>query len=113
MIRPARARAWDRTLVGMAVGALGAAAVMFSAPARADVVDDYVADNAHIVCSVLDDYPSVAGVEGVGMGIMDDGFTPKAAGQIIARSVIGLCPEHLDEMRAFVAKYLTAGTVRA
>ena len=52
MMRPAHARSWDRTLVGIAVGALGAAAVMFSAPARADVVDDYVADNAHIVCEV-------------------------------------------------------------
>ena len=113
MMRPARSRAWDRALVGMAVGALGAAAVMFSAPARADVVDDYVTDNAHIVCSVLDDYPSVAGVEGVGMGIMDDGFAPRAAGEIIVRSVIGLCPEHLGEVRAFVAKYATAGTVRS
>ena len=113
MMRPSHARAWDRALVGIAVGALGVAAVMFSASAKASPVDDYVADNAHIVCSVLDDYPSVAGVEGVGLGIMDDGFSPQAAGEIIVRSVIGLCPGHLGEVRAFIAKYATAGTVRA
>lgn len=113
-MRPNRARAWDRTLVGIAVGALGAAAVMLSTgTARADVMDDYIADNAHIVCSVLDSYPSVEGVEGVGLAIMDDGFTPQAAGQIVVRSVIGLCPEHMAEVRAFVAKYSTAGTVHA
>lgn len=109
-MRPARARAWDRFIVSTAVGALGAAAVLFASvlfasEARADVVTDYVAANARIVCLVLDEYPTVEGIQGVGEAIVEDGLSPRAAGEVIARSVIALCPEHLPELNLFVARW--------
>lgn len=78
--------------------------------ARADIVDDYVADYAHIVCEVLDEYPTLPGLEGILLAVMDDGLTPEAAGQAVARSVIGLCPEYLRLLERFVAKHEQAGT---
>lgn len=104
-MRPRRARAWDRFLVSMTAGALGAAAVLFASEAQADVVTDYVAANARIVCLVLDEYPTVEGIQGVGEAIVEDGLSPTAAGEVIARSVIALCPEHLPELNLFVARW--------
>ena len=104
-MRPRRARAWDRFIVSTAVGALAAAAVLFASEAKADVVTDYVASNARIVCLVLDEYPTVEGIQGVGEAIVEDGLSPRAAGEVIARSVIALCPEHLRELHLFVARW--------
>lgn len=103
-MRAWRARTVNRLLVAGAAGCVIAAGGGM-ATAKADTIDDYVGTNAHVVCSVLDDYPSVEGVEGVVAAIVDDGLNPVAAGQVIARSVIGLCPRHMPELKAFIAKY--------
>lgn len=57
------------------------------------------------VCSTLDDYPSVAGVEGVVLAVMDQGLTPGEAGQVAALSVLGWCPEHTAVLKAFAGKW--------
>jgi len=51
-MRPARARRWNRSLAATTTAALAAAAVLFATEAKADVVTDYVAANARIVCLV-------------------------------------------------------------
>lgn len=104
-MRPARARRWNRSLAATTTAALAAAAVLFASEAKADVVTDYVAANARIVCLVLDEYPTVEGIQGVGEAIVEDGLSPTAAGEVIARSVIALCPEHLPELHLFVARW--------
>lgn len=103
-----------RALVLVGLGGLIAAAMVGTAVvAKADPVDSYVLTYAPAVCSTLDEYPSVAGIEGIGMAIVEDGYTPRQAGEIIARSVVGWCPSHMPEVQAFIAKWTTAGTVRA
>ena len=104
-MRPRRVRHVHRLLASMAVGALGAAAVLFSAEARADVLSNYVADNANLVCMFLDDFPSVEGFNTVAAAIVDDGLSEDAAAAVVARSVIALCPEHLRELNLFVARW--------
>jgi hypothetical protein len=47
------------------------------------------------VCPTLDTYPTFPGVEGVLMGILDDGFTPYQAGEILALSVSRYCIRHM------------------
>ncbi|MEH3142482.1 MAG: DUF732 domain-containing protein [Mycobacterium kyogaense] len=89
----------------LACVATGGVLVGSTGVARADWLDDYVVENAAIVCSVLDSYPSVGGVEGVVLGLMDDGLAPASAGEVLARSVIGWCPEHSAEMNAWIAKW--------
>ena len=104
----------QHTRLILATIGLGAIIAAIAAPpARADYVDDYTLDNAWRVCLVLDAYPSVNGVEGVLAGIMKDGLTPKDAGTVLARSVIGWCPEHKPEVDRFVARYSNAGVMVA
>lgn len=101
-MRPANLR---RLLVLAGLGGMVAAATITAGVAKADVVTDYVAANARIVCLVLDEYPTVEGIQGVGEAIVEDGLSPRAAGEVIARSVIALCPEHLPELHLFVARW--------
>ncbi|MDN4521399.1 DUF732 domain-containing protein [Mycolicibacterium austroafricanum] len=109
-MRPRHARAVNRALVLITLGWAAAAGM---ATARADLVDTYVMTNASAVCATLDSYPSVAGIEGIGQAIMDDGLTPQAAGEVVTRAIVGWCPEHLPELNAFIAKWTTAGSVVA
>lgn len=104
-----------RRRLGLAfLGAILAGAVLGTGVAKADPVDDYVLTYAPAVCSTLDKYPTVGGVEGIlQVIIQDDGFTPYQAGQIIGRAVIGWCPEHSSEVNRFIAKWTTGSTVRA
>jgi len=108
-----RPRALRRRLGLAFLGALIAGAVLGTGIARANPLDDYVVDNAATVCSLLDDYPSVSGVEGIVIALHDKGFTGEEAGEIIGRSVVGWCPEHAAEIRAFVAKWGSAHEVIA
>lgn len=68
---------------------------LITAPdAKADSYD-------RLICSVLDEYPTPGGVYGVGLGLIDQGYTAYAAGQKIAAAVTSTCPEHLPEVLAF------------
>tara|TARA_Y100001973_G_C5152300_1_gene308791 strand:- start:782 stop:1111 length:330 start_codon:yes stop_codon:yes gene_type:complete len=106
MIVAKRPRTVRRWLAAAGLSGLAAAGCIAAAgPARADVVDDYTAQNAHTVCAVLDRHPHVAGVEGIVLAIVQDGLTPYSAGQVVGYSVWSWCPEHSDLVDAFVAKW--------
>lgn len=108
-----RPRVLRRNLGLAFLGAILAGCVLGTGIARADSLDDYVAANGPVVCSLLDSEPTVAGVEGVGMALYSKGLTAEQAGEVLVRSVVGFCPDHLPEVKAFIAKWTRAGTVGA
>lgn len=76
-------------------------ALLVAAPgvARADgVVSDveaqYIRVNADAVCLTIDKYPTKAGVLGVMQGVMNHGFSPGDAVDIINTSVWEMCDWH-------------------
>jgi hypothetical protein len=108
-MRPRRTRG----LLGLvAVGGLIAAAFLGCGPAKATPLDDYVIVNAPVICSLLDEYPSVAGVEGVVTALVSKGLSGPDAGEV-ARAVQGWCPRHIPEIQAFAAKWAGAGVQQA
>lgn len=88
-----------------------AALTLSAGVAHADPVDDYTRANAPAICMALDTNPTVAGVEQVGIGMMNDGLTGQQAGQVSVRSVLGWCPQHLPELQAFIDKWTPAKPV--
>ena len=72
-----------------------ATAPMAKADARSDA----------IICEVLDDYPSIEGVIGIGLALQDEGYSAYNAGVAIAEAVVNECPEHTTLMRRFIAIY--------
>lgn len=87
--------------LGIATGGLIAAATVFLAgPARADgVIDDaeadYISRYSGVVCSVLDDYPSIPGVFGVVDGVMEDtNWDAGSAVDVVNTAVATTCPRH-------------------
>ena len=80
-------------------------ALFGSAIAKATPIDDYIATNAGAICNLLDNEPTVDGVAAIGIILMGKGLTPQQAGEVMVRSVIGLCPRHIPELKAFAAKY--------
>lgn len=107
-MRPRTLRRW---LITVGLGGMIAAGSLTTTVARADLVDDYTVAHAPAVCATLDAYPSVDGIEGVGMAIVDDGLAPAAAGQVITRAIFGWAPEHLPELEAFIAKWTPAQVI--
>ncbi len=111
-------RAWDRARfwvreqlvpISLLVGVFmfPATAVMVQAgSAQATPVENYAADAGTVVCDVLDDYPTVAGVSGVVAGVMNDsGFTAYDSGAVVAEAVMLFCPYHVPLLRRYVAVY--------
>lgn len=98
------------TLLMLLMAALGCAVVLLSPQAKAnpgidpDVVD-YAVAHADAVCTVLDRYPTLDGVGGVGMGIINAGWTANEAGQIMYLSVYDMCPEYLPLLKRFATRY--------
>lgn len=79
---------------GLVAASLVGAAVFGSGVASADTTD-------RLICTVLDEYPSPDGVLGVALGLVDNGYTPEAAGEKVATAVLGTCPEHLPAVVEF------------
>ncbi len=89
---------------GICTGSLITAATIIAAPAKADpdrVSVDYAQRYGWAVCATLDEFPSFAGLIGVGESIYDDGLSWRQAGQVLAVSVADQCPRHLQMMNAF------------
>lgn len=84
--------------------------LLFGPEARADgVVSDaefaYIQTyGASAVCPTLDRFPSEAGVMGIASGIMDDGFAPDSAVDIINASVSNFCPKYWPLLQAIGAQ---------
>ena len=97
-----------RTIIPAAALAL-AAAVTLAPTAAADepstAVVAYAATFGGVVCDVLDDYPTPAGVIGIAQAIQDDGLSAYEAGQVIGLSVAEICPRHTGLMLRFANAY--------
>ena len=88
---------------------LTAAVISFAAPVKADTAVQVYADRyAGAVCNVLDEYPTFDGIIGIGTAIVEDGFTPRQAGQVMGIAVLEVCPRHTGLMNDFVNYYAGA-----
>lgn len=107
-----RANIMDTLAVSLLVVMLAALgwlyAIAWAPSAKADVTDPQViaftAVYGGIVCDVLDDHATVAGVYGIGQGIVEEsGLSDYQAGQVIGLSVAEICPRHTGLMRLVAA----------
>lgn len=82
-------------------------ATVYAPAAKADdwtVVYAYAATYGGAVCETLDSYPSsFGGIYGIADAIADDGLTYYQAGQVIAVSVMEICPRHTALVKSFAA----------
>ena len=86
-------------------------ATVYAPAAKADdwtVVYAYAATYGGAVCETLDSYPSFGGIYGIADSIADDGLTYHQAGQVIAMSVMEICPRHTALVKSFAASGATA-----
>lgn len=102
--RPGTLRAYA---LGVFTGSLVTATMtMCAAPAKAQPSSSEVDYYASAVCATLDNgYATLDGVLGIGVAIMEDGYTARDAGAIIAGSVIGTCPQYIPLLKKFVTRY--------
>lgn len=106
-MRPGTLRAYA---FGVFTGSLITATLtMCSTPAKADATDSDVLRHVAAVCTTLADHPTPSGVYGIGLAIMDYGYTAFEAGQIIAGSVWHGCPQHIPLLQQVAAG--STGTV--
>lgn len=108
--RERRARRMDALAVALlmiVMAAFGVIVMLLSTPqAKADdwtVVYAYAATYGGAVCETLDSYPSFGGIYGIADSIADDGLTYHQAGQVIAMSVMEICPRHTALVTSFAA----------
>lgn len=94
------------------------AAVWYSIPAHADPgsvepqVFQYAITSAPAMCTVLDSYPTLPGVEGVLQGIQhDSGFTAYQSGEALAVGVQLQCPRHIALLKRFADTYAPSNTM--
>ncbi|MBP6571338.1 MAG: DUF732 domain-containing protein, partial [Gemmatimonadales bacterium] len=89
------------------MAAFGVIVMLLSTPqAKADpdsMVYAYAASFGGAVCETLDAHPSFGGIYGIADAITDDGLTYYQAGQVIAVSVMEICPRHTALVTSFAA----------
>ena len=95
--------------VGVITGSfLTSGIILLAAPAKADpdpAAYAYAAQYGGAVCQTLDEYPTEAGIIGIGNAITEDGLTPFQAGEVIYYAVDELCPRHMERILAFAGNY--------
>jgi short subunit fatty acids transporter len=100
-MRPRETRRW---LVAVGLGWIAAAGIAAMPAAKADPLAhaeaEYVVANHGAVCTVIDQYPTEAGVMGVMHAIMSDGWNAAAAVDIINVSVELYCPSNWPLLQA-------------
>ena len=82
--------------------------VVYAASAKADADPAsvaYAAEYGPAVCSVLDEYPTFAGMMGISQAIVKDGLTVGQSGEVIALSIDDICPRHLGLLARFIHTY--------
>ena len=67
------------------------------------------ADAAPNICQSLTVMPTVGTVEQLGLALMNEGWTPQEAGQIVVWTVNGVCPEHMPVVGRFIRAYGEVG----
>lgn len=112
---PAPVRGWDlvRELVGKSALTLiltatltipAFAAIVLSAPAKADPVDNYTAHYATSICTALDERPALTTITQLMDGIVADGFG-EHSGRIMVDAVSGWCPTSYWLIEDYIAVY--------
>jgi len=100
--------------LGIVTGSfLTAGTLALALPVKADidrVVIAYASQFGDAVCTTLDEYPSFDGLLGIGQAIIEDGLNAYQAGQVIALSVVEICPRHLALVQA-AATYPQQGQI--
>lgn len=112
--RERRARWMDFIAICLLMGfmaALGVVIMLSSAPhAKADDLSpaliDYTITYGPVACNVLDEHPTVGGLQGVMNGVMEHGgWSAYESGQIVGLAVYEFCPEYSPLLDRFVARY--------
>jgi hypothetical protein len=85
-------------------GSIGMAARAHADPAS----DAYAEKYAGAVCATLDDYPTYAGIQGVVIGIHNDGLSWYQSGEVLGTAVFNVCPRHADLVKSW-ANTVTSG----
>lgn len=109
-MRPSTVRSW---VGGFATGSMLIAAVVHCAPAHADVDNAalaYAERYGSAVCSTLDSYPSFSGIAGIIQAIESDGLSGYQAGEVVALSVVNLCPRYDGLLQRFINTYAPQST---
>jgi hypothetical protein len=107
--RPIEPRRGARLAVGslLAASAVIGGALYLSAPASADVVDDYAAINQEVICQTIAEYPYVSTVVVVVEAITEhSGLGPEFAGAVVGTAVRDYCPWNRGTVQRFIATYL-------
>lgn len=106
-MRPSTVRSWWWGYLCGALSVIAAVGLINSPIAKADDSDAraYASEYGPAVCATLDDYPSIAGIIGIGQAIVEDGLTEYDAGTAIAYSVVFLCPRHVPLLQRFARIY--------
>lgn len=101
-IRPGTLRAYA---FGVITGSIVTASLaVWTTPAKADTGTDYA------VCSVLEQYPSIQGIIGIGLALKDEGYSGYEAGEVIGTAVINECPQFIPLMMRFAEMYAPEAT---
>lgn len=100
-----RPRVLRTRLVLAGLGAIAAAGLITMPAAKADpelshAQIAYVQKYHGAVCATISDYPSEGGVAGVLSVIIDDGFTPTEAANVVNASVAVYCPQWWSLLQA-------------
>lgn len=82
--------------------------IAFTPTVKAAPQDDaysFAAVYGPVVCQVLDDFPSVSGIVGIGQALGEQGWSGTDVGRIIAYSAAEFCPRHMPLLRRFADSY--------
>ncbi len=101
---------WTTTAFLIVGGALFLSTPADAQPGIEPKVTSYAMTAGPDMCSVLDDHPTLAGVQSVLQGIEErTGFTPFQAGEALWLGVAYHCPHHTRLLTRYSATWLPAG----
>lgn len=107
--RARRARIMDGLAVALLMlfmAVFGCLMLLWATPAKAETpAEAYAALYGWAVCETLaDGHDSVAGITGIGDGIVEhSGLSTFEAGEVLAYSVYGQCPQYVPALKRFIA----------
>lgn len=100
--------------LGIVTGAFITAAIGFLAPkAHADSDDGFQPDAASIgvaatfgllICDTINNAPSAAGINRIGMALMAEGLSPRQTADAIVLAVDEFCPYHMPVLAAYAGQ---------
>lgn len=103
-MRPGQVRAF---IAGILTGAaIATGTIIVAAPARADDgARAWAAEYGPTVCDQLANRPTLAGLMAELEDVSSAGYTAEQSGQLVAESVLLVCPRYTPLLRQFVAVF--------